>query len=54
MTGDIYASVKELTQPRSSGHAVNKHAVAANRKMEPDYERMRMLSHPVERTKVPA
>lgn len=54
MIGDIYATVKELTQPRSSGRAVNKHAVAANQKLEPDYERMRQLSHPREQDKVPA
>lgn len=54
MIGDIYATVKELTQPRSSGHAVNKHAVAANRKVEPDFERMRKLSHPIDSDRVPA
>lgn len=54
MIGDIYATVKELTQPRSSGHAVNKHAVAASRKIEPDYERMRRLTQPSENEKVPA
>lgn len=46
MNGDLYASVKELTAPRSAGRVVNKHAVSANRKIEPDYEHMRRLSHP--------
>lgn len=54
MLGDIYATVKELTQPRSSGQAVNKHAVAAGRKLEPDFERMRKLSQPNDANGVPA
>lgn len=54
MYGDIFASVKELTQPRSSGHAVNKHAVSAKRKVEPDYERMRELSKPEEKKRTEA
>jgi hypothetical protein len=54
MIGDIYATVKELTQPRSSGNAVNKHAVTANRKVEPDYERMRQLTVPGANDRAPA
>ncbi len=46
MDGEIYASVKDLTRPRSSGRPANKHAVAASQKIEPNYDRMQLLSNP--------
>lgn len=45
MAHDIYASMKELTQPKSGGRPSNPHAVHARKKVEPDYERMRQLTH---------
>lgn len=44
MSFDIYASVRDLMRPKSSGKPKNAHAFEAHRKIEPDYERMRELT----------
>lgn len=43
---DPYAAMKDITRPRSSGTVQNKHAVRARPTTEPNYEKMRELSHP--------
>lgn len=44
VANDIYASIKELTQPKSGGQPSNPHAVSARKKLEPNFERMRQLT----------
>jgi hypothetical protein len=45
---DTHAALRDLTRPRSSGTVQNKHAVRASRTAQPDYEKMRQMTHPDE------